>query len=39
MTKHRYVGSDFDSFLEEDGILEDYKEEAAQRKGGTKTTS
>lgn len=31
MGKHKHVGSSFDSFLEEEGILEECKEEAAKR--------
>jgi len=31
MTKNKHVGSSFDSFLEEKGILEECKEEAAKR--------
>lgn len=31
MVKHKHVGSSFDSFLEEDGILEECKGEAAKR--------
>lgn len=29
--KHKYIGSNFDEFLEEEGILEECKEEAAKR--------
>lgn len=31
MTKHKHIGLSFDSFLEEDGILEECKEEATKR--------
>jgi antitoxin HicB len=31
MTKIKHVGSSFDSFLEEKGVLEECKEEAAKR--------
>ena len=31
MAKHKHVGSNFDSFLEEEGILDECKEEAAKR--------
>jgi hypothetical protein len=31
MAKHKHIGSSFESFLEEEGILEDSKQEAAKR--------
>ncbi len=31
MGKHKHIGSKFDDFLEEEGILEECKEEAAKR--------
>ena len=31
MAKHKHIGSNFDDFLEEEGILEECKEEAAKR--------
>lgn len=31
MRKHKHIGSSFDDFLEEEGILEECKEEAAKR--------
>jgi hypothetical protein len=31
MQKHKHIGSNFDDFLEEEGILEECKEEAAKR--------
>lgn len=31
MKKHKHIGSSFDDFLEEEGILEECKEEAAKR--------
>jgi antitoxin HicB len=31
MEKNKHIGSKFDDFLEEEGILEDCKEEAAKR--------
>lgn len=31
MAKHNYVGSKFDDFLEEEGILKECKEEATKR--------
>lgn len=31
MAKHKHMGSSFDDFLEEEGILEECKEEAAKR--------
>jgi antitoxin HicB len=31
MAKHKHIGSSFDDFLEEEGILEECKEEAAKR--------
>lgn len=31
MRKHKYIGSSFDDFLEEEGFLEECKEEATKR--------
>jgi antitoxin HicB len=31
MKKHKHIGSSFDSFLEEEGILDECKEETAKR--------
>jgi len=34
MRKHKHIGSSFDDFLEEEGILEECKEEATKREEG-----
>lgn len=31
MAKHKHIGSSFDDFLEEEGLLVEFKEEAAKR--------